>query len=347
MRAAMGVALVVWTVVLVGGVVASPLAAGSGVGPDDTATVGGADAARIPADSTVIRIRVRPDGSAVWTVQHRVDLDDENATARFETVQARIEADPLRYTGPFAERMGRAAEVAAEETGRDMAIRNVSVRARSDPTRRGVVTYRFEWTAFASKTDGRLVVGDALVGFSLAGNQTLIVQWPDGYDPRSVSPDPADTRERAVVWDGPVEFAPAEPRVVLAGGRPLRVEPLVAAGLAIAVGLVGLVGWRRYRSSGPGATGPPDDGTASADDAGSSAGGDGAGPDALLSDEEQVLSLLEANEGRMRQQAVVAELDWSETKTSEVVGKLRDAEAIEVYRLGRENVLSLPGEMDV
>jgi uncharacterized membrane protein len=67
----------------------------------------------------------------------------------------------------------------------------------------------------------------------------------------------------------------------------------------------------------------------------------------LLSDEEQVLSLLEANEGRMRQQAVVAELDWSETKTSEVVGELREAEAVEVYRLGRENVLSLPGEMDV
>jgi hypothetical protein len=63
----------------------------------------------------------------------------------------------------------------------------------------------------------------------------------------------------------------------------------------------------------------------------------------LLSNEERVLALLEHNDGRMKQQAVASELDWSDAKTSQVVGKLRDAEEVETFRLGRENVVSLPG----
>lgn len=69
-------------------------------------------------------------------------------------------------------------------------------------------------------------------------------------------------------------------------------------------------------------------------------------PEDLLSNEEQVLRLLEDRGGRMKQQAAVDELGWSETKTSDVVNDLREADEIEVYRLGRENVLVLPGEAD-
>jgi uncharacterized membrane protein len=64
--------------------------------------------------------------------------------------------------------------------------------------------------------------------------------------------------------------------------------------------------------------------------------------DELLSNEERVLSLLEHNDGRMKQQAIAAELEWSDAKTSQVIGKMREAEAVETFRLGRENVVSLP-----
>jgi uncharacterized membrane protein len=70
-------------------------------------------------------------------------------------------------------------------------------------------------------------------------------------------------------------------------------------------------------------------------------------PEELLSDEERLLQLLEDHGGRMKQQDAVEELEWSETKTSQVVTDLYEAEKIERYRLGRENVLALPGEMDV
>lgn len=66
-----------------------------------------------------------------------------------------------------------------------------------------------------------------------------------------------------------------------------------------------------------------------------------------MSDEERVLQLLEKNGGRMKQQELKDELGWSRTKTSNVVNDLEESGKIEMYRLGRENTLALPGEMDI
>lgn len=302
--------------------------------------------AGLAADSTSIEIAVGPDGTAEWTVQYRVQLDTAEETSSFERVEQRIEADPLNYTGPFTEQMQDAADVAAEETGRSMTVGNTSVSARSTTTGYGVVTYRFEWSNFAVASNGQLRVGDALVGFFL-GNEdtTLIVAWPASHDLERASPEPDETRDGSVVWQGPTEFASNEPRVVVSGGLPVPAEVLAVATLAL---VVVAAGWRLGRNGpgitsvlGWGATG--DDGTAGA------AGGTGGGavPDELLSDPERVLNLVEANGGRMKQQAVVDELEWSETKTSQVVNELKADGELEVYRIGRENVLTLPGEMDV
>ncbi|RAW44703.1 hypothetical protein DQW50_13215 [Halorubrum sp. 48-1-W] len=87
--------------------------------------------------------------------------------------------------------------------------------------------------------------------------------------------------------------------------------------------------------------GEPADG-GSADD-----GGDVSPVDAeLLSNEEQVLRLIEREGGRMKQKRVAEELDWTAAKTSQVVTGLRDEGDLEGFRLGRENVLSLPDDGD-
>ncbi|PSQ56703.1 hypothetical protein BRD22_04940, partial [Halobacteriales archaeon SW_8_68_21] len=62
----------------------------------------------------------------------------------------------------------------------------------------------------------------------------------------------------------------------------------------------------------------------------------------LLSNEEQVLRLVESKGGRMKQKRVAEELDWTAAKTSQVVTGLRDEGDLDGFRLGRENVLSLP-----
>ncbi|WP_254822625.1 DUF7345 domain-containing protein [Haloglomus halophilum] len=333
------------------------------------------NASGLAADTTAIRIAVQPDGSAVWEVGYRVALDDEETRSRFETVDDRIEARPLQYTGPYREMMAEAAEVAASRTGRSMEIRNVTVQARELPTGEGVVVYRFVWTGFASRSGGRMVIGDAITRLPLSDADTrLVVQWPAGFDAKQVSPDPDTRRDRAVVWRGPVEFAPYEPRVTVGGGPLLGPDTLATIGAVVGLvaatgaGGVGVYWWRRRDPDGrllpwPSSedrTGTTPDDPSTADDPATAAeesateepSGDGDGaaaavPEELLSDPERVLDLLESRGGRMKQQEVVSELGWSETKTSQVVNEMQDEGTIEVYRIGRENVLSLPGEMDV
>jgi uncharacterized membrane protein len=91
-----------------------------------------------------------------------------------------------------------------------------------------------------------------------------------------------------------------------------------------------------------------DEGAAAGEDAGA-AGAVAAGADSsepvdpeLLSNEERVLRLIEREGGRMKQQAVAERLGWTDAKTSQVTTKLREEGSLEGFRLGRENVLSLP-----
>jgi hypothetical protein len=64
----------------------------------------------------------------------------------------------------------------------------------------------------------------------------------------------------------------------------------------------------------------------------------------LLSDEERVLELLDENEGRMKQAAIVRETDWSNAKVSQLLSEMADDGEIEKLRIGRENLITLPEE---
>jgi uncharacterized membrane protein len=57
--------------------------------------------------------------------------------------------------------------------------------------------------------------------------------------------------------------------------------------------------------------------------------------------------LLEDNGGRIKQQRIAEEYDWTDAKTSQVVGSLREDDAVETFRIGRENVVALPEESDL
>ncbi len=64
----------------------------------------------------------------------------------------------------------------------------------------------------------------------------------------------------------------------------------------------------------------------------------------LLTDEERVVSLLERNDGRMKQSAIAERFDWSASKTSRVLSTMADEGAVQKLRLGNENVIDLPEE---
>lgn len=322
----------------------------------------------VEPDSVLLRADVRPSGDATWTVEYRIRLDD-NATAGFRSLQRDIEANESRYTDRFDRRMTDTVATAENATGRAMAVENVSVEARNATFGDyGVVAYQFDWRGFAATDGDRVVAGDALGGLFLDQRTRLVVAVPDGYAASDVSPTPDERGNESVAWDGRQDFGQGEPRVVAAptgsggvgAGLPVSAGLLAVVALLLAGGL-GVVWWRRERSAAGGeadafggtdangGTPTPETDAGDGTDAAAGAGVAGAAaatsddpPPDLLSNEERVLRLLRQNGGRMKQQDVVAELGWTEAKTSQVVGGLREEGDLDSFRLGRENVLTLP-----
>ena len=64
----------------------------------------------------------------------------------------------------------------------------------------------------------------------------------------------------------------------------------------------------------------------------------------LLSDEERVERLLREHGGRMKQSEIVEETRWSTAKVSQLLSSMAEEGRVEKLRIGRENLISLPGE---
>jgi hypothetical protein len=254
--------------------------------------------------------------------------------------------------------------------------------AAEDAAAVGELRLTFTWTAFLERDGENLVLGDALTIpgnetwlRSLEESQTLEVGTPDGYTVTG-TPSSAVTQlsDGDVIIEGPQTFEGDEPVAIVYG--PAGTGPpwglLTAAALLAAVLVAGsAVGYRRF--GGGGATDEPavnggemaggaadpdrsagerDEGrpaSAEPDDASDAAEGDEADdePDlSLLSDEERVERLLDANGGRMRQADIVAETGWSDAKVSQLLSAMADEGRVEKLRLGRENLISLPDDAD-
>ncbi|MEE6208941.1 hypothetical protein U3A55_02060 [Salarchaeum sp. III] len=350
-------------------VVASALLVGvtpaSGLGDADS--VGTADD---PAFSSVhFTITVNEDGSARWTFQYRTPLENDSQRADFRDFAARFENETLPLYENFQDRAGALVADGENVSGRSMNATDFSRSARvtglSDNL--GVVEMSFTWTAFARVQGEQVLVGDLFEGGLYVGeSQRLVLEAGDGVRFASVSPQPdsmaGETVEESdsVTWFGPTEFADERPQATLTtaplpttattattavtttgsgpteseptGGLPWALYALLAVVLALAA-VAGVVWWRSRRDD---AADDRDDGTA--------ASAEPAVPDAeLQSDEDRVRSLLEDHGGRMRQVQIVEETDWSKSKVSMLLSEMEEAGELSRIRIGRENVVSLPG----
>ena len=315
----------------------------------------------VEADDVRITVTLAEDGSAEWELAFRSVLETDDEEAAFKSLQSDIADDPAAYTDPFAERIRRTVATAENTTNRGMAADSFSVDTETQSLGReyGIVTYRFTWEDFAATTDDELRAGDAIDGFFLDDQTRLRVQWPDGYTIDSVSPDADERPDNAAVWDGEsTDFVTGEPRIVVAAGGS-GLTPGMLIGIIIVILLAGVGGWfyqRRDSDDQPPATTAatntdtttdadtdPSHTEPAAETATTTAATADDEPDPeLLSNEEQVLRLLDEHGGRMKQKQVIEELDWTDAKTSKVVSGLREDGQIDSFRIGRENVLTYP-----
>ncbi len=324
----------------------------------------------VDPDDILLSVAVAANGTATWTIKYRTELTTDEDVQAFEAIADEIAANPSEYESRFEDRMNTTAEEASAATGREMAITGMTVRAdrRELPREYGVVTYNFQWQGFATNEGDSLVIGDAIEGLFLDEDTRLLVLWPESYALETASPKPTETRDRSVMWAGPTEFGSEQPQIVTAErGLLSAIGPLgglAAAAVVLALLAGGIRFYTRRRGDDAEATVSE---PAAADSTGGAAAGGTAGqaadktdtaeadePDEtddaidpeLLSNEEQVIKLLEQNGGRMKQQAVAEELGWTDAKTSQVTKGLREEGDLDGFRLGRENVLSLPEDDD-
>ena len=318
----------------------------------------------IDPDDVLMSITVEDNGDAVWTIEYRTRLETDEDEQAFGDLKRDVEADPESYAGRFRDRMNGTAASAENATGREMAITEMTVSAenRSLPQEYGVLRYRFRWSNFAAVDGDRLAVGDAVGGLFLDDETALLISWPDGYDLLDASPEPTETRSESIVYEGPTDFASDEPRLELAltetvpsdddGDASPDTTDQVPNWVTAVVALAALLGggaflfFRRHeggmKSAEGDESGPEPRAESDTDPSAEAAASER--DEELLSNGEQVLQLIESEGGRMKQQAVAERLGWTDAKTSQVTKKLRENDELEGFRLGRENVLSLPEE---
>lgn len=355
MRRSGGLVLALGLVVLSGVLVAVPGAIAADAGPGEaTAPESALAQPNIDADTIEMEATVHADGTADWRVIYRLELGDESEREAFEELQAEIEEEPATYLEPFEERMERTAGEGQTATAREMTVEGFAVTAEHSTqpdTEFGTVTFTFEWHGFATAEDDGATVhaGDALDRLFLDEETTLTLKWDEEYELEAHTPEADTVEDDEVAWRGPLEFDLGEPRIVLtsggAGAGILPATPLLLSGVAVAALVVGL--WVLIRQRGiPEGDGEPDPGESSPRpppaESDPEPDGDDGPPLELLSNEERVLALLEENDGRIKQKEVAETLDWSAAKTSQVVGTLREEGQLETFRIGRENVLTLP-----
>lgn len=342
--------------------------------------VGGAQAqAAPPAPETQIHIGVQENGDARWSITVRIPLEtdaDRDAFERTRTDFTGGTADEPLSVEPFR----AAADRVSERTGQPMEITRVD-RTTSVETRNGTdvghLTLSFTWTNFAHIGETEVRVGEAFEGGwfgDLGADQRLAIEPPDGYTVHTVEPPP-EISNGTLRWDGPQTFGPGQPVITFVpattGPLPFRIPPVVGAALGTIL-VLGALAFAAYRRDWlAGLIGEEDtDGDAAAGDSDEPAAGPG--PDAtappptesetptpdqtatqpsddpvdteLLSDEERVVRLLEANDGRMKQAKIVEETRWSNAKVSQLLSGMADEGRIEKLRLGRENIISLPDD---
>ncbi|MFB6069189.1 MAG: helix-turn-helix transcriptional regulator [Halobacterium sp.] len=324
-----------------------------------------------------ITVQLQPDGDARWNISAVYAIETEQDAAAFAALANDFKA--RRTDNGFSVDVFRAVVPAvSERVGRPMAIQGAgrtatTIEYANNST--GVLSLQFTWTNFSEVNNETMVV-DSFSGSwfgDLGPDQTLTIRPPAGYDTNTVDPQ-TSVVNGAYRWEGPQEFGEGHPSLVFTEvadnpSADFGFSMVLVVGVGgVALLLGGLFAWM-YTRDGSVPVGLPGGGADSeadgsgdaaeteaaeqsasqASSAGGSAGAAGGSESEsvdpeLLSDEERVERLLREHGGRMKQSKIVEETRWSTAKVSQLLSSMDDEDRIEKLRIGRENLISLPGE---
>lgn len=298
----------------------------------------------------VYDIAIEPNGDANWEIRAEFPIESEEDEAAFNDLANRFEADEGDTYLPIEPYEATAGELSTI-LERDMTIEE-EARAVNRTDQTGILSVSFTWTQFAVVEDDRVFVGDVFETeempwfLGLEAHERLYIHAPANH---TVTDSGLPVRDRAMQASGPREFHSGDLRgTFVSSGSSSGFSPLLWIGLALA-GLAALIAVLSVAlGRGPFARGTSDDidevPEEELDQEGPPEDGAGLPDETLLSDEERVLALIEAKDGRMKQADIVTETDWSNAKVSQLLSQMAEEGEIEKLRIGRENLIRLPDD---
>lgn len=257
-------------------------------------------------------ISIKEDGSALWNVEYRTPLKSKADFDSFENYSEQLES---LYLKEFKELMQKSVYEAANATSRRMTAGsfNGEAQVQSSPTGTyGVVRYSFTWINFANVDSNRINVGDVFAGgLYLSKDNTLIIQYPKGYEVETVTPQPDQLRGE-IVWYGPRSFKAGEPEIVLSKPS-FQWLPVIVIFIIAGAFLVIIIVRRKK---------PKDIVDADTYDL-----------------EDRILKLLKESKGSLYQSEIVRKLELPKSTVSTALNELHNKNLIDKIKRGRENLI--------
>ena len=270
-------------------------------------------------------INIKENGSAIWNVEYRTLLSTKEDFDSFENYSAQINS---KYLVEFRELMQRSSQEAAVATARTMVARDFNGEAiiQSTPTGKyGVVHYTFTWTNFA-KTGQNINVGDVFVGgLYLSNDNTLIIQYPQGYTVEQVMPQPDQIRD-GMIWYGLRSFSAGEPQIILA--KPSFTSTIAVILVIIGLFIAGGVLFVKRKKEAEEKTSPEIHETNIQI------------PEIEMLDvEDRIMKILKESGGTLYQSEIGRQLNLPKSTVSSALNELHGKNIIQKIKKGRENLI--------
>ncbi len=281
-----------------------------------------------PVETTTIIIQLDQTGSALWIVERRFVLETEEDETLFEEFQA-DETFKNAELSDFKEKMNVLLEKAKYSSQRSMSVTDFDILLGKETTvtrTYGVIKFQFRWNGFARCEGTELSMGDVFEGgYYLSVNEILMVEFPESYHLKTVTPLPDQQRENVLTWEGPLNFASGEPALIIEGEpvHQLGKEELlpIIGGLASGCILVVVVIMKRKKRKKE----KPEKRRIKP----------------YLDDKELIINIIRDHGGAVSQKELPQLTGFSKAKVSILLNELKEKKRIRKTFRGRENLITL------
>ncbi len=160
-------------------------------------------AAAVPAPATAqdpepaFVVDLAESGDAAVSVTYAFDLETDAERQAFRELRDN-ESTREAYAARFGDRLRSVAANAADATGREMSVEDVTIDVATDD-RTGVVTLSADWRGLAATTDEGLVLTEPFAS-GFAPDRQFVIALPDGYEAGDVAPEPTSTGDGRLTW---------------------------------------------------------------------------------------------------------------------------------------------------